>query len=342
MSSADGETTSSSGYRIPSLTGQDNYKTWRIQMHAILFESNLNGYIEKTLTEQLNDTTNEKEQQKHKKHDQRALGQMQMCCSAWALTFIENAAMAREAWETLRKNFQATSISSKIFIKKEFYSTKLGDNDDIDEHIHKLHHLYQDLRIAGFILPESEFTSIILMSLPPSWDTFVTSIDAEDLDNPNKEISKNAAESILGCFCSEVIHWKSQQNSTNPSAFNSQRSTPQFKSKPNKTNTECNYCHKKGHWAWECQKHLANAEKKNANITTQKGTSNLKSTFSSTQLQFGDAWIANSGTDHHIVCNCNSFIEYHPLLGQYLTGVGGIKTQIHGCGTVAITMKLHT
>src|SRR5258708_3982087 len=211
MSSADGETTSSGGYRIPSLTGQDNYKTWRIQMRSVLFESDLVGYIEKPLTEHLNATTDEKEQQKHKKHDQRALGQMQMRCSAWALTFIENAATAREAWETFRKNFQATSVSSKIFIKKEFYSTKLGDNDDIDEHIHKLRHLYQDLRITGFILPESEFTSVILMSLPPSWDTFVTSIDAKDLDNPNKEISKNAAESILGCFHSEVICRKSQQ-----------------------------------------------------------------------------------------------------------------------------------
>ncbi len=166
MSSADGETTSSGGYWIPSLTGQDNYKTWRIQMCAILFESDLVGYIEKPLTEHLNATTDKKEQQKHKKHDQQALGQMQMHCSAWALTFIENAATAREAWETLWKNFQATSISSKIFIKKEFYSTKLGDNDDINEHIHKLRHLYQDLRIARFILPESKFTSIILMLLP--------------------------------------------------------------------------------------------------------------------------------------------------------------------------------
>ena len=70
--------------------------------------------------------------------------------------------------------------------------------------------------------------------------------------------------------------------------------------------------------------------------------SDLKSAFSSTQLQFGDAWIADSGADHHIIHNRNSFIEYHPLLGQYLTGVGGIKTQIHSCGTIAITMKSHT
>ena len=77
------------------------------------------------------------------------------------------------------KNFQSTSISAKIFIKKEFDNTKLGENDDADEHIHKLCHLYQDLKITGSNFPKSEFTSAILMSLPPSWDTFIASIDAE-------------------------------------------------------------------------------------------------------------------------------------------------------------------
>ena len=63
-------------------------------MHAILFKSDLVGYIEKPLTEHLNATTDEKEQQKHKKHDQQALGQMQMHCSAWALTFIVSCSMS--------------------------------------------------------------------------------------------------------------------------------------------------------------------------------------------------------------------------------------------------------
>ena len=123
---------------------------------------------------------------------------MQMRCTAWVLTFIENAMTAWEAWETLRKNFQSTSISAKIFIKKEFYNTKLGENDDVDEHIHKLHHLYQDLKITRSNFPESEFTSVVLMSLPPSWDTFITSIDAKNLESTDEDISKKAADSILG------------------------------------------------------------------------------------------------------------------------------------------------
>ena len=136
---------------------------------------------------------------------------------------------------------------------------------------------------------------------------------------------------------------KSHLNSTTPSAFNFQKSPSHSKSKPDKSTTECNYCHKKGHWAQECQKHLSNTERqRNANVATQKGKNDLSSIFSGTKLQFRDAWIANSGADHHIVCDCNSFIEYTSLSGQFLNGVGGIKAPIHGCGTIAIMMKSHT
>src|SRR5260370_12079305 len=85
----------------------------------------------------------------------------------------------------------------KKFIKREFYSTKLGKNDDIDKHIHKLCCLYQDLMIMGFNMPKAEFTSIVLMSLPPSWDSFISMINGEDLESTDLEISKKAANSIL-------------------------------------------------------------------------------------------------------------------------------------------------
>ena len=143
-------------------------------MCTILFESDLVDYIEKPLTETLATAADDKEKAKCKKQDQQALGQMEMHCMAQVLTFIKNAMTVQEAWEILRKNFQSTSISAKNFIKKEFYNTKLGKNDDVDEHIHKLCHLYQDLKIAGSNFPESEFTSVVLMSLPPSWDMFIT------------------------------------------------------------------------------------------------------------------------------------------------------------------------
>src|SRR5260370_31643563 len=121
-------------------------------------------------------------------------------CKLWGIKFIEEIVMAKEAWEILWQTFQASSASAKFFIKKEFYNTKLGENDDVDQHIHKLHHLSKDLKIARFSIPESEFISIVLMSLPSSWDSFISSIDGEDLVSSDTAVSKKAATSIFGHF----------------------------------------------------------------------------------------------------------------------------------------------
>src|SRR5260370_29544232 len=100
------------------------------------FQQNLTKYIDEHLANII--AANAKELDKHKKQDQCTLGQMIMRCTPWVLTFIEEIVMAKEAWETLWQTFQASSVPVKIFIKKEFYNTKLGENDDIDQHIHKL------------------------------------------------------------------------------------------------------------------------------------------------------------------------------------------------------------
>src|SRR5260370_31109962 len=108
----------SGGFRITSLTGEENYKSWRIQMCACLFELNLTKYIDEPLANII--AANTKESDKHKKQDQRALGQMIVRCTPWVLTFIEEIAMAKEAWETLCQTFQASSVLQKFSLKRNF------------------------------------------------------------------------------------------------------------------------------------------------------------------------------------------------------------------------------
>jgi len=138
------------------------------------------------------------------------------------------------------------------------------------------------------------------------------------------------------------MHRKSQHNSLGPSAFNSQKNTSYSKNRPNKMTTECNYCHKKGHWAWGCQKCLANEKRKNANTATQKGKGELASIFSSSNSKSRNIWIHDMGTKYHIIQDHNSFTEYNTLSGEHIKGVGGIKAPIHRSGTVTITMRSHT
>ena len=129
---------------------------------------------------------------------------------------------------------------------------------------------------------------------------------------------------------------------TPPTAFNllSGSNTNDSKPKPNKLNSECRYCHKKGHWAKECWKCIANEKKKNRNANVaSNGNDSLSYSFTAKDTHFGNSWIGNSGANHHIVRDCNSFTEYFPVSGQFINGVGGIKTMIHGCRTVHVVMR---
>ena len=85
------------------------------------------------------------------------------------------------------------------------------------------------------------------------------------------------------------------------------------------------YCHKKGHWIQECQKHISDEKKKNAHVTTQKGKGDLASVFNGYNSDYSDAWIGDTGTEFHIIHD-HSFTEYTPLLDEYIKGMGGIKT----------------
>ena len=42
-----GDTIASGGFQVPSLTGKDNYKTWKINMVDILSDMDLLNHIEK-------------------------------------------------------------------------------------------------------------------------------------------------------------------------------------------------------------------------------------------------------------------------------------------------------
>src|SRR5260370_33531144 len=112
------DNTNSGGFWIASLTGEENYKSWRIQMCTCLFKLNLTKYIDEPLANII--AADAKESDKHKKQDQCALSQMIMRCTLWILTFIEEIVMAKAVWETLCQTFQASSALVKIFIKRNF------------------------------------------------------------------------------------------------------------------------------------------------------------------------------------------------------------------------------
>src|SRR5260370_1901091 len=343
-----GDTIMSGGFRVPSLTGKDNYKTWKINMVNILSDMDLLDHIEKKPDELHAADATAAVKAKFVKLDQKTLGQIRLQCTPFAGVYIENSVLVKEAWETLHTEFQDSGASSRFIFRCQLCVSKMAEGEDLDIHLQKTRHIYQDLWVTGDGLPESEFLMLLFCSLPSSWETFIASIDFTDVDSDDEATKNKAVASILVHLRVKGTHRKSLiPNPTSSSAFNtqgafhSQGSNPTLHWKPDKSNTECKYCHKKGHWLHECRKCISDEKRKNANITSQKGN-DLKNAFTSSTTQFRNAWIGNTMADHHIIHDHHSFTEYHTLLGQSIKGVGGIQAPIHGFGTVAITMNLHS
>jgi len=128
----------------------------------------------------------------------------------------------------------------------------MSEGEDLDIHLQKTCCIYQDLRVAGDGLLESKFLMLLFCSLPPSWETFIASIDFTDVNNDDEKIKNKAVASILVHLQVKGTQWKSLNPTPSSSsafnsqgAFHSQGSNPSSHWKPNKSNTECKYCHKK-------------------------------------------------------------------------------------------------
>ena len=218
----------------------------------------------------------------------------------------------------------------------------MTEDDELDIHIQKMRRIYQDLCIAGETLAESEFLMAVLISLPTSWDSFTSTIELKDLDSTDNKIRKSGIDSIQLRIKGEWARRVSHDGKPSGSAFSFQKSNnpSHFSSnKPDKVNSECNYCHKKGHWAKECRKRISDSRKKNnANISTQECESNFSFSAYSTPETQNSLWIGDSGADEHVVSEKTAFISYAETPGRFVTGVGGIKVPILGKGSVATVM----
>ena len=182
----------------------------------------------------------------------------------------------------------------------------------------------------------------VLISLPTSWDSFTSTIELKDLDSTDDKICKSGIDSIQLRIKGEWAHRVSRDGKPSGSAFSFQKSNnpSHFSSnKPDKVNSECNYCHKKGHWAKECRKRISDERKKNnANISTQERESNFSFSAYSTPETQNSLWIGDSRADEHVVSEKTAFISYAETPGRFVTGVGGIKVPILGKGSVATVM----
>ena len=167
-----------------------NWPAWKFQMRHLLLAKGLWEYVDGTTT--LAEDANDQAQADFRQKSQKAFSTIVLAISTSQLDLITSCEGPREAWEALRTNFERDSLANKLFLKKQYFHTQMKDSTSIEKHLKYMKELTDKLATIGAPISEEDQVVTLLGSLPSSYATLVTALEA-----PVDDVSLKFVQQVL-------------------------------------------------------------------------------------------------------------------------------------------------
>lgn len=169
-------------------------------------------------------------------------------------------------WTMLQDNFQNKSRMVSLDLKRRLQEERCGEKGDIRAHFAKLRLMREDLASMGYAPDDLEFYTILMGSLPASYDSFISVIDASHSTavaaqyaaNPNyiplPPSPENFIQSVTDEYERRLLRSKSsgKKDAENVAFYSNDSEKSQKGSSGRRKDIECFNCKKKGHFKSDC------------------------------------------------------------------------------------------
>ena len=91
---------------------------------------------------------------------------------------ISSTTDPREVWEILRKQFECVSIAQIVRVNRRFYAATMKQGNGLMEHLRYMTLLAEQLRELKEEITPQRLATVILGSVPESYDNFMSSLNA--------------------------------------------------------------------------------------------------------------------------------------------------------------------
>ena len=95
---------------------------------------------------------------------------------------VSSTNSAKEAWDSLQKHFEFVSVSQMVRLTRRFYAAQMGEGSDLMKHITVMTSLAEQLREMKEDISSKKFAIVVLGSLPDSYENFLISMNARDVE----------------------------------------------------------------------------------------------------------------------------------------------------------------
>ena len=143
-------------------------------------------------------------------------------------------------WKKLQDQFQKKNWANKLALRRRLHSLQLKDGDSVQDHIKAMIELFNELTIVGDVIDEEDRVVYLLASLPDSFSTLVTALEA------NEEVPK------MEVVTEQILHAERKQKETinfDTSGEKAMTTKQQF----NRRGPKCRQCGKFGHIKKNCR-----------------------------------------------------------------------------------------
>jgi len=199
-----------------------------------------------------------------------------------------------------------------VDLRQRLQDEKCAERADVCEHFMKLQTMREDLASMGHPPATKDFYVIILGSLPPSFDPYISTVNATSSIIGTSLSSNNLMQTVTEEYEHRVMKLKGMQKEENVAYTADSSRRGQGGSGGLKRDVECYNCHKKGHYQADCWAPGGGKKgegPKGKGKTKGKGNDNEKDTAAATSTPVSVthaedyAWMAMADT------NVSDFME---------------------------------
>lgn len=163
---------------------------------------------------------------------------------------VRSKPTAHGIWEALANTFEKKSRMVSLDLRRRLQEERCGNKDDVRTHVTKLRTMYENLAAMGHPPSDDDFTAIILGSMPPSFDSYISSLFAASRLNAVTISPDDAMDALTDEYeRRRASRPKGPDRKGNDADDVALAANDRTKSKDN---VRCFKCKKLGHYKSEC------------------------------------------------------------------------------------------
>lgn len=289
---------------------------------------------------------------------------------------IQACTKSKSAWDILETVYQgmAKVKTAKLqLLRREFETLQMKDSHTVDSFMTFVVGMVNQMKSHGEDVPDKRVVEKILRSLPSRFDSLVVAIEeTKDLTHYSVDelqaslishehrLRRSDSDSLENAFKTQVTmdsgrgrgRGRSRRGrGRNPERGQGQQSQQNERSRPNqeqaqeqrydKSDVECYYCKKYGHYANECRKKERDHRRSNANYTVEseneeESEDQLFLACNAVIENKKDVWYLDSGCSNHMTGDKELFISLDNNVKSDVTLGNDNKVSVEGKGSISV------